>query len=59
MIFAKLFCKHKWSSHAKNIINQVTYAHNGYSWDATPIKKEFTREVLVCEHCGKIKIIEY
>ncbi len=49
-IFEKMFCKHKWKSHAKDRMTASNML--GY-------EKVFDREVLICQHCGKIKIIEY
>ncbi len=63
-IFEKLFCKHKWKTHIKK----------EYEWEETQIVdgtkmwykpvievqiKSETTEVLICESCGKIKVIEY
>jgi hypothetical protein len=55
-LFEKTFCKHKWKSHNKQertLSERVPYT------DRYVVTKEFTREVLVCEKCGKIKQIEY
>jgi Fe2+ or Zn2+ uptake regulation protein len=63
-ILDKLFCKHQWKTHAKEI----------YSWEQTEIvegtehwiKPKFntieygeTVEVLICEKCGKVHKINY
>lgn len=42
-------CKHKWNSHAK--AKRVREYETG--------NFEYTREVLICEKCGKIKIVDY
>lgn len=49
-IIDKLFCNHKWNSHAKNCYS------NG-EFNAGRI--ESTSEILICEKCGKIKQINY
>lgn len=46
----KLFCTHKWSSHAKNLYPSTAINGN---------RMEQTVEVLICEKCGKIKQIMY
>lgn len=49
-ILDKLFCTHKWNSHAKNLYsNQL---NNGG-------REEKTLEILICDKCGKIKQINY
>ncbi len=40
----KLFCHHKWESHAKQHYNN---------------RMPSTMEQLVCQKCGKVKLIEY
>lgn len=61
MLFPQLFCKHKWSIHQK--INKVerVFVSNviGDGYNPTDARRDFTREVLICEKCGKIKKIEY
>lgn len=54
-LFKKLFCGHKWKKHAK------TQYTKGSNFDALIFKNkyEYTQEILICEHCGKIKKIEY
>ena len=49
-ITEKLFCTHKWISHAKNLYPNNTI--NGNRYDQTV-------EILICEKCGKIKQIMY
>ena len=49
-IVDKLFCTHKWSSHAKNLYPSTAINGN---------RMEQTVEVLICEKCGKIKQIMY
>lgn len=60
-LFEKWFCKHKWKSHFKRDMRSKTYVENlmGDGYNDTGITKEYTREVLMCEYCGKIKTIEY
>lgn len=60
-LFDKLFCFHKWKSHHKQVITGETFMLNilGDGYNKTGVTKEFTREVLICEICGKIKKIEY
>ena len=43
LIITKLFCHHKWRTHAKD----------------TNFRTQETVEVLICPDCGKIKIIKY
>lgn len=43
-IITKLFCKHRWISHAKQFYYNRT---------------DSNVEILICEECGKIKQIEY
>jgi len=54
-IFQKLFCKHKWKSHSKKEM-RVEY-FNRYNQPRG--ERDFTKEVLICENCGKVKTIEY
>lgn len=55
-LFEKLFCKHKWKSHDKKArTNKIKDWENGNYITL----REFTREVFICEKCGKIKQIEY
>ena len=49
-IVDKLFCTHKWGSHAKNLYPSTAINGN---------RMEQTVEVLICEKCGKIKQINY
>ena len=51
-LFEKLFCKHKWKSHNKEK-RQIFNYHTNMT------EREFTREILICECCGKIKTLEY
>lgn len=57
-LFEKWFCKHKWLSHNKESYQRETFqrVHGG---ERSLGKNVFTREVLICEVCGKIKNIEY
>lgn len=54
-LLEKWFCKHNWQSHEK-ADKVVTYYRGNVKIPGT---KEFTREVLICKECGKIKTIEY
>ena len=60
MIF-NFLCKHRWKSHLKKQITTRTFVANilGDGYNPTDITKDITREVLICEKCGKIKKIEY
>jgi len=57
----KWFCKHKWVSHSKEAKSTQVYVRNilGDNYNPTDIIEKFTKEVLICEKCGKIKIIKY
>ncbi len=55
-IFEKLFCKHKWKTHTKK---ERSLSERVPLTDRSVLVKIFTREVLICESCGKIKTIEY
>ena len=60
-IFDKFFCNHKWKTHHKREMKSTIFMPNiiGDGLNKTELTKEFTREVLICENCGKIKQIEY
>lgn len=63
-IFSKLFCKHKWTSHAKTTTNWTdTKIVNGTAHWWNPKTMEVvnheTTEVLICSECGKITKIIY
>lgn len=60
-LFEKWFCKHKWKTHFKRDMKERQYIINlvGDNYNDTGITKEYTREVLTCECCGKIIKIEY
>lgn len=60
-LFEKWFCKHKWKSHSKEQKSNRTYVRNiiGDGYNPTDMVRHYTKEVLICEVCGKIKIIEY
>lgn len=55
-INSKNRCKHQWKSHSKEKREKGVYDREQGKeiW-----LKDVTREVLICEHCGKIKTIEY
>ena len=57
-IFDKWFCKHKWKSHNKERFELESFkrVHGGEVSLGSTI---FTKEILICEHCGKIKTIKY
>ncbi len=57
----KLFCLHKWTSHAKNnmVGRRLVYDYATMKYVDANCNREYTKEVLICETCGKIKIIEY
>jgi hypothetical protein len=52
-LWRKWMCKHKWSSHAKKNYSRKISDHWGTR------SSQYTREILICEHCGKIKELEY
>ncbi len=60
-LWDKLFCLHQWKSHAKSDQSHEFFTHGLARAEFAPtgIKKHFVREVLICERCGKIKLIEY
>jgi len=61
-IIDKLFCLHKWAVHEehkreweeKQILDGTQYWHAPVIMD---IKFSSIKQVLICEHCGKIKEI--
>ena len=55
-LFEKLFCKHKWKSHIKEVYNWRDKVDG--TWD-TMNNYSSTTEILICQECGKIKKIEY
>jgi Fe2+ or Zn2+ uptake regulation protein len=56
-LLKKLFCLHKWKSHDKREFTDSKRSHfNPHEWIKT---RNYTKEVLICENCGKIKHIEY
>lgn len=60
MLF-NFLCNHNWRSHSKEKKRTETYARNiiGDNYNPTGIVHVFTKEVLICEKCGKVKIIKY
>jgi hypothetical protein len=48
-------------SHSKKEKSEKTFVRNiiGDSFNPTDIVREYIIEVLICEKCGKIKIIKY
>lgn len=59
--FEKWLCGHKWKVHASKEVSIQTHLSNGMKveFGVDHTTKNFMREVLICESCGKIKIIEY
>lgn len=57
-LFEKWFCKHKWKSHYNEQFQEESFrrVHGG---EESLGKTVFTKEVLICENCGKIKKLEY
>ena len=43
LIITKLFCHHKWATHTKDV----------------NFRTQDTTEILICQDCGKIKILKY
>ena len=63
-IIKKLFCLHKWITHAKKEYKwtetEVVYGTEHWYTPLTEVQeKEVTDEVLICTECGKIKKISY
>ena len=60
-LYKKLFCLHKWKTHAKSEKEHEFFTHGLSKAEFLPtgIKKAFVREILICECCGKIKQIDY
>ncbi len=63
-ILEKLFCKHKWTTHAKEVYKYTgkEVVEGTKDWYHPVIElQEFqhTDEVLICSECGKIKQIRY
>lgn len=59
-ILKKIFCFHKWETHSKESKEEEIYKKNNLGdYKPTGVIKQFTREVLICKNCGKIKTIEY
>ena len=54
-ILEKLICKHKWDSHDK----QKREFYYEFEPGVKTARRVYTREVLICDKCGKIKQIEY
>lgn len=55
--FVKLFCRHKWISHAKNIHMIATLKHSGRDIQKEAVTN--TTEIIFCTNCGKVKKIKY
>lgn len=63
-MFKKLFCKHKWKTHAKDVHewNDLNIVNGTDAWFNPALvgqKKRRTTEILICEECGAIKKIIY
>lgn len=56
-ILKKMFCMHKWISHDKRKMER--FVRERYSMKEWEKVEDYTKEVLICEKCGKIKQIEY
>jgi len=55
-LFKKLFCLHKWETHAKK--EYQWEEHIKGTWGKFEKVSE-TTEILICEECGKIEKIKY
>jgi hypothetical protein len=55
-LLTKIFCKHKWKTHAKK--DYIWSQKVEGTWDRVE-RVSTTSEVLICEKCGKIRQIEY
>ncbi len=61
----ELFCKHRWYSHAKSSTKYKTaraVEGTGNLWKGPrflPVTEELTKEIIICEKCGKIKTLIY
>lgn len=60
-LFEKWFCRHKWKTHFSKQVTIETHLsdENKKTFGLDCTHRRFIREVLICENCGKIKIIEY
>ncbi len=57
---AQLFCKHNWESRDKVKKMTETWMQNILGkYEATGMTQEFTKEILICKKCGKIKVLKY
>lgn len=60
MNFKSLFCGHKWKSHQKDKKAEEMFMADIFGdYKKTGIIKEFTKEIFICDKCGKIKIVKY
>lgn len=63
-LLTELFCRHQWKPHCKERYDR---ANKEVVWETrgwhTPVLNDYiysrTSEILICEKCGKIKLIEY
>ena len=53
-LFEKWTCKHSWKSHNKQEFTRKGIDQYGHKYN-----HDYTKEVLICENCGKIKIMQY
>lgn len=59
-IFNRIFCNHQWKTHAKNeMVSEIYHPNIFGEYKPTGIQKHYTKEVFICQHCDKIKIIKY
>lgn len=58
-IFKKIFCGHKWVMHHRERNEVQTFKITmDYERPIGPVHQQ-TTEILICDKCGKIKILEY
>ena len=63
-LLKKLFCSHKWQTHAKQKYTRTTkeVVEGSEYWYQPMVQNKVTdttNEILICTECGKIKKIEY
>lgn len=58
-LFKNWFCSHQWLSHNKKDMTRVIRQNAYGSYLETPVKQDFTIEILICQKCGKIKQLQY
>ena len=57
-LFAKLFCLHQWKKHAQKEYKSNLYHYKDDEFMPIMVSEKIT-EVLICNTCGKIKILKY